>query len=196
MRFLSKNNILISTTSILTLLLAIYWILMLWIPTENIPEWLWNPNLIITLLTVWLYSLLNTFTCIWQKQSNTLLELIHGFSLLGVLWSIANHFNLLSIHQMGEIADNIDHLVIFIVLYLTFCRTLLQSKHNRISNVFRIMSLVSMSIFMGVTVATLLISYDPNNWILTNTWYSALVASITTLFLTPLLHFISTKKGA
>ncbi|MBI4836186.1 MAG: hypothetical protein HY817_02920 [Candidatus Abawacabacteria bacterium] len=189
-----KLRVLVLVSTLLTCLLAAQYLLMTWLLPESTPEWLMMPQTLFTLMILWLYSTLNVFNCAWQERNDNLLELIHGFSLVGALWSIGNVWQLFSLDRLGELGFKIESVILIIVFFLTTIRCLLNSKYNRWNNITRWIATVSISIFMGLNLVSLFLEIDPFDPLFDNLWLTSSVLTITAIISTIVLRYLPQNK--
>lgn len=185
-----RSKIFVGLTTALTLAIAIMYSIMLWVPYDSLPAWLSSSTLIVSLFFLWLYSLVNTFSILWKATPDTLLELIHGFSLLGVLWYLASSFGVLSLQQLGPLDYYLQSCIATIVAYFALVRTMVNLYDNKILKILRWIPIAAMSIVTGMTLVGTFIYYE-TNFIFDRLLFSSFTIALTSFVIALLLHFAS-----
>lgn len=189
-----RTKFFVASSMILTLAIMLFYMLGVWLPLESTPEWLLSGIGMSILIVVWLYSLINTFNVLWLNQSDTLLELIHGFSVVGILWFLASSFGVLSIQQLGAMDLQIQHAIAMIVIYFSLIRTMIHVKKTRISNIARWITLIAISLATGMTLTAFFVNVEPSEFsdnLFSKVYISSYMIAFTGFVITVLFHLLN-----
>ena len=183
-----RKKLLVASTTTITLVSIFLYLIGIWLPVESLPLWLSSGFIFGTLIVLWLYSLVNTFNLLWLEKSDMLLELIHGFSIIGVLWFLASSFGVMSIQQLGYLDLQIQQAIAMIVIYLTTVRTMLNVLINPVTNIARWITLISISLAMGMTLVYFFVNDDAGNSFFSKLYISTYILAFAGFLITILFH--------